>query len=164
MIFLEGVLTLVQVRNALGGRERRVADEAIGPEVHDRDLQHVTRRLQTRRGDGVGRRPGNAERLPVERDVRHVAQIAQVNRDGGASWAVGGCVKGLAVDGRAGIVADAGVGVLCPVRERGERDWSWRAAPFRVEGDGPGAGEYEAGRDALLRVRGRAVARPSPGN
>jgi len=111
MIFLEGVLTLVQVRNALGGRERRVADEAIGPEVHDRNLQHVAGCLQARRGDGIGRRPGDTECLPVERDVRHVAQVAEVDRDGGVCWAVGRRVKGLAVDGRAGIEADAGVGV-----------------------------------------------------
>ena len=61
MVFLEGVLARAGIRQPLGGRERRIADEAIGPEVHDRDLQHVSSRLQAWRGDGVGGRPGNAQ-------------------------------------------------------------------------------------------------------
>ncbi len=120
-------------------RQLLVADQAVDPEVDDRNLQLVLSGAR-RAGNvhAIGRLPGDAAILAVQPHPRHHLHRAQVEQDFGFGILDFG-LEGRAVGRRPGVVMDTWVGVLAPVGQLCEGDRLFGAAPFRIERDLPRA-------------------------
>jgi len=115
-----------------------VSDEAVDPGVGDLDDQLVGAGFE--RGgsiDAVRRVPHDAEALAVDDDFGKVLDTAQIDPEMRAGLEpIGRGLYGLGIRAGAGVVLDAGVGVVAPGCERVEGDGG-RRAEVGFEADGP---------------------------
>ena len=141
-----------------------IADEAVGPEIGDADLEvvvacvHGIGHIETEREF-----PEDAEVFAVDENLGQDLDAAEVEKEAFAiGEGDGGDVEFTGVGGGAGEVLDAGVGGVGPGDEFVEGCF-WRSAQPGRERQMPGAGEFGRLRDSrnldLLRLAAGAARR-----
>ncbi len=121
-----------------------IADDPVGPQVDDVDLQRIARRTDDVGDiDAPGRRPQNAQRSAVQPDFGDGLHSAKIEEQAAPGTPGRGRlqIERFSIGGLSGIILDAVFASPRPAYELREF-CRFRPAPARIESDLPSAGDF----------------------